>query len=394
MNKITIKDLDLKGKKVFIRVDFNVPIKDGAITDDTRIRESLPTINYAIERGARIILASHLGRPKGKADEKYSLKPVSKHLSKLLGRDVKMAVDCIGPEVLPLAQDLKDGEVLLLENLRFHKEEEANGEAFSKQLASLAELYVNDAFGTAHRAHASVAGITKFLPKAAAGFLMQKEIEYLGKVVSNPVKPFVLILGGAKVSDKIGVIENLINKIDALIIGGGMAYTFLKAQGFKVGKSLLEEDKINLASEIMKKAKAINVKLLLPRDNIIAKEPKDDSPAKVISGNDIPDDYMGVDIGPETVASFKVPLKGAKMVVWNGPLGVFEIKKYSQGTLAIASAIAESGALSIVGGGDSVAAVKALRLEEKFSHLSTGGGASLEFLEGKKLPGLECLSNK
>src|SRR3989338_8230200 len=285
MDKLAIKDLDLKGKRVFIRVDFNVPIKDGAITDDTRIRESLPTINYAIERGARIILASHLGRPKGKADEKYSLKPVSKHLSKLLGRDVKMAVDCIGPEVLPLAQDLKDGEVLLLENVRFHKEEEANDEAFSKQLASLAELYVNDAFGTAHRAHASVAGITKFLPKAAAGFLMQKEIEHLGKVVSNPVKPFVLILGGAKVSGKIGVIENLINKIDALIIGGGMAYTFLKAQGFKVGKSLLEEDKINLASEIMKKAKAINVKLLLPRDNIIAKEPKDDSPAKVISGN-------------------------------------------------------------------------------------------------------------
>ena len=394
MNKLTIKDLDLKGKRVFIRVDFNVPIKDGVITDDTRIKESLPTIKYAIEKGAKIILASHLGRPKGKVDGKYSLKPVSKHLGKLLNTEVKMAGDCIGSEVLSLSKSLKDGELLLLENLRFHKEEEANDEAFSKELASLAQLYVNDAFGTAHRAHASVAGITKFLPKAAAGFLMQKEIEYLGKAVSKPEKPFILILGGAKVSDKIGVIENLITKIDTLIIGGGMAYTFLKAQGFKVGKSLLEEDKINLAAEIIEKAKAINVKLLLPRDNMIAKEPKDDSPAEVIHGNNIPDDYMGVDIGAETVASFKVPLKAAKTVIWNGPLGVFEIKKFSIGTLAIASAIAESGALSIVGGGDSVAAIKALGLEDKFSHLSTGGGASLEFLEGKKLPGLECLSNK
>jgi len=394
MNKLTIKDLDLKGKRVFIRVDFNVPITDGVITDDTRIKEALPTINYAIEKEARIILASHLGRPKGKVDEKYSLKPVAKHLGKLLGREVKMASDCVGPEVSLLAHSLEDGEVLLLENLRFHKEEETNDEEFSKQLASLAEAYVNDAFGSAHRAHASVAGMTKFFTRAASGFLMEKEIEYLGRVVSNPEKPFVVILGGAKVSDKIGVIDNLIDRINVLIIGGGMAYTFLKAEGFDIGKSLLEGDKIDLAKEIKAKAERKNVKLLLPVDNVVVKEIKDDSPPKVVSNNEIPDDYMGVDIGPKTVSAFKNALKRAKTVLWNGPLGVFEIKSFSKGTLAIASAIAESGALSIVGGGDSVAAIKSLGLEKKFSHLSTGGGAALEFLEGKKLPGIECLTNK
>ncbi|OGL39423.1 MAG: phosphoglycerate kinase [Candidatus Schekmanbacteria bacterium RIFCSPHIGHO2_02_FULL_38_11] len=394
MNKLTIRDFDLKGERVFIRVDFNVPIKEGVITDDTRIREALPTINYAIEKGARIILASHLGRPKGKVDEKYSLKPVAKHLGKLLGKEVKMAGNCIGPEVFSLVQGLKDGEVLLLENLRFHKEEETNDEGFSKQLASLAELYVNDAFGAAHRAHASVAGITKFVPRAVSGFLLEKEIECLGKILLKPEKPFVAILGGAKVSDKIGVIENLMGKVDTFIIGGGMAYTFLKTEGYKIGKSLLEEDKISLANGIREKAEQKNIKLLLPIDNVVAREIKEDAQSETTSGKDIPDDYIGVDIGPKTIAAFREALKGVKTVLWNGPLGVFEIKKFSEGTFAIARAIAESGALSIVGGGDSVAAIKSLGLEKKFSHLSTGGGASLEFLEGKKLPGIECLTNK
>ena len=394
MNKLTIKDLELRGKRVFIRVDFNIPIKDSVITDDTRIKEALPTINYAVEKGARIILASHLGRPKGKVDEKYSLKPVAKHLGKLLGKEVKMANDCIGTEVSLLANNLRDGELLLLENLRFHKEEEANDEGFSKQLASIAELYVDDAFGSAHRAHASVAGITKFIPKAASGFLMEKEIEYLSRAVSNPEKPFVAILGGAKVSDKIGVIENLLDKVNSLIIGGGMAYTFLKAEGINIGKSLLEEDKIGLAKEIKAKARDKNVRILLPVDNIAAKELKEDSPSKIVLNNEIPDDYICVDIGPKTISAFISVLKDAKTTLWNGPLGVFEIKSFSKGTLAIANAIAETKALSIVGGGDSVAAIKSLGLEKKFSHLSTGGGASLEFLEGKKLPGIECLSDK
>ncbi|HEY1481181.1 MAG TPA: phosphoglycerate kinase [Candidatus Acidoferrum sp.] len=398
MNKLTIGDLDLRGKRVFIRVDFNVPLKDGVVTDDTRIRETLPTLKVAIEKGGRLVLASHLGRPKGGPDPKYSLKPAAKKLEELLGRPVAFASDCVGPEAEAKSKALKDGDVLLLENVRFHPEEEKNDEAFSKQLAALCDgLFVCDAFGSAHRAHASVVGITRFVQKAAAGLLMEKEIAYIGKAVSNPTRPFVAILGGAKVSDKIEVVENLMKIADAMLIGGGMAYTFLKAQGLSIGKSLVEEDKLDLAKRILADAKQKNFKFLLPLDNVIAPEFKADAPATTVDVNAIPANQMGLDIGPRTIAAYSAEIAKAKTIVWNGPMGVFEMPAFAKGTLEIAKAAAAAttaGAISIVGGGDSVAAVHQSGVSGKISHISTGGGASLEYLGGRKLPGVEALTNK
>jgi len=395
LEKMTVKDLDLKGKRIFCRVDFNVPLDDqGRITDDTRIVASLPTLRHIIEQGGRLILASHLGRPKAAPNPKYSLAPVAPHLAQLLGKPVTMAKDCIGAEVEQLAAGLQDGDVLLLENVRFHAGEEKNDPGFCRQLADLADLYVNDAFGTAHRAHASTEGVARLLSPAVAGFLMEKEIRYLGGALSRPRRPFVAVLGGAKVSDKILVIENLLAKVDALVIGGGMAYTFLKAQGYEIGKSLLEVDKLELAKDLLHKAESRGIRLLLPLDHVIAREFKADAEHRVCGNTDFPGDWMGLDIGPRTAALFADILKGAGTVVWNGPMGVFEFPAFAAGTFAVARALAESDALSIIGGGDSVAAVNQSGLDDRMTHISTGGGASLEFLEGKELPGIAALTDK
>jgi phosphoglycerate kinase len=398
MNKLTIKDLDLKGKRVFLRVDFNVPLKDGVVTDDTRIRETLPTLKLAIEKGGRLVLASHLGRPKGGPEAKYSLKPAAKKLAELLGKPVEFAGDCVGAVSETKSKALRDGDVLLLENVRFHPEEERNDEAFSKQLAALCDgLFVCDAFGSAHRAHASVVGITRFVKQSAAGLLMERELAYIGKAISNPARPFVAILGGAKVSDKIEVVENLMKIADAMLIGGGMAYTFLKAQGNPIGKSLVEEDKLDLAKKILAEARQRNFKFLLPSDHVIAPALKADAPTTIVDVSATPADRMGLDIGPKSIAAYAAEIAKAKTIVWNGPMGVFEMPAFAKGTLEVAKAVAAAttgGAISIVGGGDSVAAVHQSGVADKISHISTGGGASLEFLGGRKLPGVEALTNK
>lgn len=394
MNKLTIEDISVKGKKVLVRVDFNVPMDENKnITDDTRIRAALPTIKYLKEQGAKVILVSHLGRPKGQFNDKFSMNPVADKLAELLGQEVTKVNDCIGPEVEKAASELNEGDVLLLENIRFYAEEEKNDEEFSRKLASLAEVYVNDAFGTAHRAHASTAGVAKFLP-AAAGYLLQKEIHFMGKALQAPDRPFVAIIGGAKVSDKIGVIENLLSKVDTLIIGGGMANTFLKAQGYAVGKSLVEEEKLELAKSLLTKAKDKGVNFLLPEDVVVADKFAADADHKAVTVTEIPAEWMALDIGPKTSEIFASAVKEAKTVVWNGPMGVFEMEAFAKGTENVAKALAGSGATSIVGGGDSVAAVEKMGVADKMSHISTGGGASLEFLEGKALPGVEALGNK
>ena len=389
MNKKTVKDIDLKGKKVFVRCDFNVPMDENQnITDNTRIVAALPTIRYLLEQNCKIILASHLGRPKGEVKPEFSLKPVAKELSKLLGKEVIMANDVIGEDA-----KLKEGEIMLLENVRFHREETDNDPEFAKKLASMAEVFVNDAFGTAHRAHASTTGIADYIP-GVAGFLIEKELKFLGNAINNPERPFVAILGGAKVSDKIGVIDSLLDKVDTLMIGGGMAYTFFKAQGYNVGNSLCEVEKTDLALEAMEKAKSKGVKLLLPIDTKIGKEFKPDTESKTVAWTEIPDEWEGFDIGEKTIEMFKNELQSAKTVIWNGPLGLFEFDQFAIGTNEIAKTLAELDATTIIGGGDSAAAVTKAGLADKMTHISTGGGASLEFLEGKKLPGIECLQDK
>lgn len=394
MNKKTIKDIDLKGKKVFVRCDFNVPMDEKQkITDNTRIVAALPTIKYLLEQDCKIILASHLGRPKGEVKPEFSLKPVAKELSRLLDKEVIMANDVIGEDATSKAANLKEGEIMLLENVRFHREETDNDPEFSKKLASMAEIFINDAFGAAHRAHASTAGIADYLP-AVSGFLIEKELTVLGNAINNPERPFMAILGGAKVSDKIGVIDSLLDKVDTLMIGGGMAYTFFKAQGYNVGNSLCEVDKTGLALEAMEKAKQKGVKLLLPVDTKVGKEFKPDTESKTVAWTEIPDDWEGFDIGEKTIAMFKEELKNAKTVIWNGPLGLFEFDQFAIGTNEIAKALSELDATTIIGGGDSGAAVEKAGLADKMTHISTGGGASLEFLEGKKLPGIECLQDK
>ncbi len=394
MNKKTVKDIDLKGKKVLVRCDFNVPMDENQnITDNTRIVAALPTISYLLENDCAIILSSHLGRPKGEFKPEYSLKPVATELAKLLGKEVIMAKDVIGEDAKTKAKNLQNGQIMLIENVRFHKEETDNDQEFAKQLASMAEVYVNDAFGSAHRAHASTEGVAQFLP-AVSGFLIEKELKFLGNAITNPERPFVAILGGAKVSDKIGVIDSLLEKVDTLIIGGGMAYTFFKAQGYEVGNSICELDKIDLATNLMKKAGEKGVKLMLPVDTKIGKEFKADTESKTVKYNEIPANWEGFDIGEESIKQFIEELKNAKTVVWNGPLGLFEFDQFAIGTNEIAKALASLDCTTIIGGGDSAAAVKKAGLEDKMTHISTGGGASLEFLEGKKLPGIECLQDK
>src|ERR1039458_3026126 len=398
MNKLSIRDLELSGKRVFIRVDFNVPLDGGRVTDDTRIRETLPTIAFARTHGARLVLASHLGRPKGKPNAKYSLQPAAAKLSELLGAGVEFSADRVGADAGAKSKALANGAVLLLENVRFHTEEEANDESFSRQLAALCDgLFVCDAFGSAHRAHASVVGITRFVKQSAAGLLMERELAYLGKAISNPERPFVAILGGAKVSDKIEVVENLMKIADSLLIGGRMAYTFLKAQGIAVGKSLVEDDKLDLARKLLADAAQRKFKFMLPSDHVIASEFKADAATQTVAIDKTPDGWMGLDIGPQTVAAFGAELSRARTIVWNGPMGVFEMPAFARGTLVVAQAVAAAtagGATSIVGGGDSVAAVHQAGVADKISHISTGVGASLEFLAGEKLPGVEALTNK
>jgi len=391
--KIGLNDIDVKGKRVLVRVDFNVPMEGKQITDDTRIQAALPTIHALIRKSAKIILVTHLGRPKG-FDPEQSTEPIAVALSKLLGQRVKHTVDVIGPEVEAVVSELQEGDVLLLENVRFYDEETKNDAAFAEKLASLADVYVNDAFGAAHRAHASTEGITHHIKTCAAGLLMEREITYLSKAVHNPARPFIAILGGAKVSDKIGVIENLLDKVDALLIGGGMTYTFLKAMGKQIGNSIVELDKVSLANDILKKAQARNLAIHLPSDDVIGKEFKPDTESKVVASGEIPEGWQGLDIGPETVKAFSEVISTAKTVVWNGPLGVYEFEKFAQGTINIAKKIAESEAISIIGGGDCVAAVQKAGVADRITHISTGGGASLEFLEGRTLPGLAALTDK
>jgi phosphoglycerate kinase len=394
MDKKTIEKVDLKGKRVFIRADFNVPLdENGNITDDGRIRSTLPTINYALDAGAKVILASHLGRPKGKPNPKYSLAPVALRLNRLLNKEVKFAKDCIGPDVEHMVQGMRPGDVLLLENLRFHVEEEKNDEGFSKALAAFTDVYVNDAFGTAHRAHASTYGITKFVKESVAGFLMKKEIEYLQKTVANPVRPFVAILGGAKVSGKIGVIENLQNKVDKIIVGGAMAFTFIKAQGQEVGNSLVEPDMLEMAERLRKSAHEKGVKFYLPVDFVVAENANDGAETKIVTSQEIPKGWIGLDIGPATVRLFSEAIQDAKTIIWNGPMGLFEKDAYSRGTFAIARSVADAYATTIVGGGDTDVAVHKAGVSDSITFISTGGGASLELLEGKELPGLAALTD-
>ena len=394
LNKKSVEDIDVAGKKVLVRCDFNVPFDaEGNISDPKRINEALKTIKYLIDHKAKVILCSHLGRPKGEFNMKYSLAPVAAYLSKALGQEVKMAKDVIGESAKGIAASLQEGEVELIENVRFHKEEEKNDPAFAKELASMADIYVNDAFGTAHRAHASTAGVAAYLP-AVCGYLIQKEITIMGGALANPKRPFVAILGGVKVSDKIGVINNLLEKVDTLIIGGGMAYTFMNAMGYSVGTSICEADKVDLAKDMMAKAKEKGVKFLIPIDNIVADKYAADAAFQTVDSDKIPDGWMGLDIGPKTAELFSDAIKGAGTVVWNGPMGVSEWENFANGTIAVAKAVAESGAISIIGGGDSAAAVEKLGFADKMTHISTGGGASLEFLEGLELPGIACLNEK
>ena len=395
MSKLTVTDLDIRGKRVFVRVDFNVPIKDAKVRDDLRIRASLPTIQYALGQGAILILASHLGRPKGKPDPAYSLAPVAGRLGELLGRQVIFVPECIGPEVEQAVANARPGDVILLENLRFHKEEEANDPHFAAQLGKLAQLYVNDAFGSAHRAHASTEGITHSVGKAAAGFLMEKELRYLGEALENPERPFISIMGGAKISDKIEVIENLLGKVDRLLIGGAMTFTFLKSQGRPIGKSLCEEDKLDLARDLLARAASGGTsKIMLPVDVVASPGLDQEAAAHIVPADGVPDDEMGLDIGPETVKQYSAVIGTAMTIVWNGPMGVFEKEAFAAGTIRIAQAVADSGSVSIIGGGDSAAAIAKAGLEDRITHISTGGGASLEFLAGQVLPGVAALTEK
>ena len=393
LNKMTVEDLEVSGKRVLVRCDFNVPLKDGVITSDKRIVASLPTIKYLIENNAKVILCSHLGRPKGEFKPEFSLAPVAVRLSELLGKEVKMATDVVGESAQSLAASLNDGDVMIIENVRFHKEETKNDPEFSKKLADLADLYVNDAFGSAHRAHSSTTGVADYIP-AACGYLIQKEINFIGGALANPKRPLVAILGGAKVSDKIGVITTLLDKCDTIIVGGGKAYTFMKSLGHNIGTSLLEADRVEDAKQMMETAKAKGVNFLIPVDNKAGKEYDPNTEAMIVNSDDIPDGWMGLDIGPKTQELFANAIKGSGTVIWNGPMGVSEWENFAQGTIAVATAVAESGAISIIGGGDSAAAVQKLGFADKMSHISTGGGASLEFLEGKELPGIVALNNK